>query len=104
MLHGGECGMSVYISGEKEQIVIDNDVLTVLEIMGEIIEHEEMEWRKKLFREIKKGNKDVSIMMDTPMGRTKYYEAKKGFVDKIYQCCIFKGLVEYNDILQGENG
>ena len=96
--------MNVYISGEKEYIVIDNDVVAVMEIMDEIIEYEETEWRKKLFIEIRKGYKDITIIIDSPMGRTKYYEEKNDFIDKIYQCCIYKRLVDYEDILRAKVG
>lgn len=104
MLRDRKNTISVYVSGGKEKIVIDSDILTVLEIMEEIIECEKSEWRKKLFIQLKNGRKDISILINSPMGRTKYYEAKKEFIDKIYQCCIFKGLVEYKDILNTKIG
>ena len=104
MLRNGQMEKFVCISKKKEKIVIDNDVIAVIEIMDEIIEHEETKWRKKLFMGIRKGYKDISIIMNSPMERTKYYEEKKGFIDKIYQCCIYKGLVEYEDILKTEVG
>lgn len=104
ILHDGKTKISAYISGKKELIVIDNDVIAVLEIMDEIIEYEEIEWRKKIFTGLRKGYKDIVIMLDSPLGRTKYYEEKKKFVDKIYQCCIYKHLVDYEDILRAKVG
>ena len=99
MLRNGKSQMFVYISKEKELITIDDDVIAILKIMKEIIESESVEWRKSIFIKISKGQSDASIIVNSPIGRTKYYDAKKEFVDKIYQCCIFKGLVDYKDIL-----
>ncbi len=104
MLRNGESEKEIYISQVKEKIVIDSDVMAVIEIIDEIIEYEKTEWRKKFFLGIRKGLKDVSIIMDSPMERTKYYEAKREFIDKIYQCCIYKRLVDYEDILKTRIG
>lgn len=104
MLKKGATEKVVRISKKKERIVIDDEVLAVLGIMDEIIEFEETEWRKLFFTGIKQGRKDISIMIDSPMERTKYYDAKKEFIDKIYQCCIYKGLVKYEDILKTKVG
>lgn len=100
MLRSGTNEIYVYISNEKEKIVIDDEVITIINIMDEIIENEETKWCKNIFIEIRKGYKDISIMSDSPTGRTKYYEAKKEFIDRIYQCCIYKGMVKYDDILK----
>ena len=102
MLQEGVEQISVYISKRKEKIAIDEDVKTVIEIMDEIIDHERIEWRKKFFMQIRKGHKDIAIIFDCPMERTKYYLAKKEFIDKIYQCCIYRGLVDYEDILNAQ--
>ncbi len=104
MMKDDKMELDVYISKRKEKIIIDEDVIAVMEIMDEIIEHEETAWRKNLFDKIKKGCSDISIIIDSPMERTKYYIAKNNFIDKIYQCCIYKGLVEYEDILRTEIG
>ena len=100
MLHDGKKESNIYISREKELIVIDDEVFAVLEIMDEIIEYEKTEWRRNIFTELRKGSKDIKIMMGTPIGRTKFYDEKKKFIDKIYQCCIYKHLVDYDDILR----
>lgn len=100
MLRNGTNEIYVYIRKEKEKIVIDDEVITIINIMDEIIENEETKWCKNIFIEIRKGYKDISIMSDSPTGRTKYYEAKKEFIDRIYQCCIYKGMVKYDDILK----
>lgn len=102
MMREGKNEMNVYISGEKEKIVIDSEVLVVMDIMDEIVENEEIEWCRIFFTEIKKGCRDISIIPKSPMGRTKYYDAKKEFIERIYQCCIYRGMVEYEDILKSK--
>ena len=104
MIRDGRQETNIYISKEKEHIVVDDEVFAVLKIMDEIIEYEKEEWRKRIFTELRNGNKDIKIMMGTPIGRTKYYDEKKKFVDKIYQCCIYKHLVDYEDILRTKVG
>ena len=99
MQQDGVTEIHVYISKRKEKIVLDNDVSAAIEIMDEIIDHEQIEWRKKFFMQIRKGRKDIAIIFDCPMERTTYYLVKKEFIDKIYQCCIYRGLVDYEDIL-----
>ena len=99
MQQDGVTEIHVYISKRKEKIVLDNDVSAAIEIMDEIIDYEQIEWRKKFFMQIRKGRKDIAIIFDCPMERTTYYLAKKEFIDKIYQCCIYRGLVDYEDIL-----
>ena len=104
MIRDGRQETNIYISKEKEHIVVDYEVFAVLKIMDEIIEYEKEKWRKNIFTELRNGNKDIKIMMGTPIGRTKYYDEKKKFVDKIYQCCIYKHLVDYEDILRTKVG
>jgi len=89
-----------YISNKKELIIIDNDVLTIINIMGEIINSEKQEWLKKIFLMISKGYKDVKIIISSPIERSKYYLIKEKLTSKIFQCCIYKGLVDYIDILE----
>ena len=92
----------VYISKQKEKIVIDDGVIAVLKIVDEIIEKEKLSWRKKIFTKIRKGCKDVVIIAESPIERTKYYDVKNELIDKVFHFCIFKGLVCYEDILESE--
>ena len=99
MLRNGKSQMSVYISGKKESIAIDDDVVAVMKIMKEIIDSEKIDWRKTVYTGISKGHSDSAIIINSPIEHTKYYDIKKEFIEKIYQCCIFKRLVDYKDIL-----
>ena len=104
MLKEGKEEKYVYIGHRKERIEIDGDVKAVIKIIEEIIENEKTEWLKELLTDIKEGWKDYKIVIQFPIERSKYYQIKERFVNKIYQCCIYRGLVEYQDILDEEIG
>lgn len=100
MQKSGLTEIEVYISKQKEKIVIDEDVLTVLDIVDEIIEKEELLWRKKIFKKIRNGCTDISIITESPIERTKFYNVKNELVDIVFHCCIFKDLVEYDTLFK----
>lgn len=104
MLKKGKRNGYIRVRNRKVWIEIDDDMLVIVEIIDEIIEREQTEWLKKLYTKILKGEKDFRIMMDCPVERGKYYETKKRFFNKIYQCCICKGLVLYDEILNENIG
>ena len=94
----------VYVGKTRQKIFIDKDVLEVLHIVDEIIASEENDWIKNILLKIKNGYSDIHIIAFCPIEKTKYYELKKEFKNKVYQCCIFKQLVPYNDILKTKIG
>ena len=104
MINQGIIEKNFYISGNKEKIIIDEEVISIIEIVDEVIDHEKLFWLKKVFVDIKNGKSDVSIILNSPMERTKYYEIKREFINKIYICCVYKGLVPYEDILKSKIG
>ena len=73
-----------------------HDRLTASDIrkMEEEIEYRKVILRKELLEDVKdaRAQGDLSENFE-------YYAAKKAFVDKIYECCIYRGLVDYKDIL-----
>ena len=48
---------------------------------------------------IKKGRSDVAIMQDVHWQKNAYYERKGRLIDKIFECCIYRRLVEYEEIM-----
>lgn len=92
------------ISKRKEHLVLDEEVLAVIGVMEEIIESEKTKWLQDLLKEVRYGRKDVTIQIDSPVARTKYYQTKERFVNKVYECCIYKGYVSYEDILKNDIG
>lgn len=89
---------------KKRNLVIDEDVLIIVEIIEEIIENEETDWVKKWLRNLSKGLSDTRLLLGMPISRAEYYLIKNRLVDKIYSCCVYKGLVEYKDILKERIG
>ena len=104
MINNGILEKEFYISKNKEKIIIDEDVLIVMEIVDEIIRKEDSLWLKKIYIDIKKGRSDIAIISNSPTERTKYYEIKKEFINKIYICCVYRGLVPYEDIFKSNIG
>ncbi len=84
--------------------MIDEEMKIIIEIIREIIENEQMEWIKIFYHKILEGDSDIRILIDCPVERGKYYQTKKSFFNKIYECCIFKGLVSYEEILNANIG
>ena len=48
---------------------------------------------------IKKGRSNVAIMQDVYWQKNAYYERKDRLIDKIFECCISKGFVRYEEIM-----
>lgn len=89
----------IIVGKRKEYVVIDNDTKLVSEIIDQFIEYEQEKWLKSFYMKLKRGCSDIAIISDSPVERTKYYIMKEKFINKIYQCCIYKGIVPYEDII-----
>ena len=94
----------VYSKKARKWIIIDEEVKIIIKIIGEIIENEQTEWIKTFYHKLLGGDSDIRIIIDCPVERGKYYQTKKSFFNKIYQCCIYKGLVSYEEILNMDIG
>lgn len=99
MLNHNKSECFYHISNRKEKIVIDDSVLTVLKIIDEIFDVETTIWVRDAITMLIKGKSDVFIIHKIPIERTKYYLFKKAFKEKIFQCCIAKKMVTYDNIL-----
>ncbi len=104
MIRKGQTEARVRVNARTEKIIIDEEVITIVNIINEIVEQEKTAWLKNFYIKLLKGKKDISILLDCPVERGKYYETKKRFFNKIYQCCICKGLVLYEEILNEDIG
>lgn len=76
----------------------------VVATIDEISANEKDEFIKRLIDGIKNGETDKYLMRVLPLDKNAYYNRKKRIVDKIYQCCIFKGLINYEEILNESIG
>lgn len=104
MMEEGKTEEDCRIGKRKEHLVLDEEVRAVIKIIDDIIDSEETIWLKEMFKEVRFGRKDISIQYDSPVERTKYYLTKERFINKVYECCIFKGFVTYEDILKNNIG
>ena len=96
----GENCVKIEKSGRKEIINIDERILKLTRIVKKVYEAETNNLSKRFIeRNIIQGNKNLSTYSYYPLDRSTYYRYKKEFVDKIYHCCIFEGLVAYEEIL-----
>lgn len=68
-----------------------------MKIIEEIIENEKTKWLKELLTDIKEGWKEYKIVIQFPIERSKYYQIKERFLNKIYKYCIYRRLVEHQD-------
>lgn len=90
-----------YISGKKVKIVIDETIISVIKIMDYIISVEDNETLKTIYKGIRNGKKDSTIMCDVSVGRTKYYILKSEFISKIMVCGVLNGLFYIEDVIKG---
>lgn len=89
-----------YIGKRKYEIKISNEIKVLFEIVEDIESSASGTYEKVLIDGLKKGKKDISVMRNIPYSRSSYYSKKQGLIEKIYECSISKGLVDYDDILK----
>ena len=87
-------------AGKKKRI--DPEEALIVEILDDVIRSEKKDWVKDLVENLKREETDIRRIEEVPVSRAKYYLLKNRLVEKIYNCCISKGYVTYEDVL-GEN-
>ena len=88
-----------YIGNRKQVFEITEGVKVVYAILEEIEENETDKDVLCMIDGIKKGRSDVAIIDDVNWQRNAYYERKDRLIDKIFECCIYRRLVEYEEIM-----
>lgn len=88
-----------YIGNRKFSTAITDPVITVCGIINEIYLLIQDGWIKSMIKGILSDKKDVALIMDLPWSKNAYYKRKENFLGMVYNCCIAKGLVSYEDIL-----
>lgn len=97
----GKSEVNICISGRKENIQIDVKILTFLDILQIIYEKEKNHLIKNFMeKNIMRGRTNTSIFSTEPLDKSTYYRYKNKFVDILYHCCISKGLVTMQEILE----
>ncbi len=103
-LKEGKTEATFYVGNRKQKIIIDTTLKIIFAIIEDIAKQEKDIYIKMMIEGIKKGDSDKYIMTHLPMEKNAYYDRKKKFIDKIYKCCICKGLVSYEEILNESIG
>lgn len=93
---------SFYVGNRKHEIEITEEVRTVCNIIDDIYFNTENVWVRHMIDGLKAGKNDVRLISELPWERNAYYERKRKFIEKIYNCCISLQLVDYIQILKEE--
>jgi len=93
----------VFYTGKRRHVVEINDEIKIIcEIIEIVYAREKEDWVRIMIKGILRGDSDVKIMNGVPGSRNFYYAKKTAFFEKIYECCIVRGLVTYEEILGEE--
>lgn len=99
----GNSFVEIRIGARKENIQINSEIMTFVDIVKMIYNKEKNELIKNFMdKNIIKGQTNISAFVEKPLDKSTYYRYKNKFVDIIYHCCISKGLVTLQDILEEE--
>lgn len=93
-----------YVGGRKFEIPITCEVKAIFEIIEEIQAYENTECMISMIKRWNQGSSDKSIMNDKPISRNAYYDRKEKFINKIFDCCIYRGYVKYEEIMEEKIG
>ena len=96
--------ISFYIGKRKEVIVIDDKIKAVFSIINDLMHHEKPMVVSIMRYWFKLGYGDIRILSMVPLSRSSYYRIKRTIENKIYQCCIFRGLVSYDELMNERIG
>ncbi len=104
MLAEGKTEARFYIGKRTEHIIVDEKVKITLEILRDVENSLKEDWEREMVEAMKAGKSDVQILREVPACREKYYKVKWKLIDKIYKCCIHRGLVTYEQVLSEDIG
>ena len=90
------------ISKRNFQIKITEEDKAVCEIFKDIRRRERDPDVLRMINGLRKGRTDTAIMQGVHWRKNAYYDRKSKFIDKIYECCICRGYVDYEEIMSRE--
>ena len=103
-LKNNKSEVSFYVGNRKETIIIDDNVRIVISIIDDILKLESPLIVQIINYWLKFGYSDEYIIIRMPFSRSTYYRIKRIIENKIYQFCILRGLVSYDDLLSEKIG
>ena len=90
------------ISKRNFQIGITEEDIVVCEIFEDIRKRERDQDVLCMINGLRKVRTDTAIMQDVHWRKNAYYDRKSKLIDKIYECCICRGYVDYEEIMNRE--
>ena len=91
-----------HISKRKFQIILTQEDRVVCEIFEDIRKREKDPDVLCMINGLRKGRTDTAIMQEVHWRKNAYYDRKSRLIDKIYECCICRGYVDYEEIISRE--
>lgn len=88
-----------FIGNRKNVIEITPEIREFCKIVEMICEEEREANIKLMIQLILNGESNIYIMQRVHYCKNAYYERKSAFIDKVFNCCIFRGLVSLEEIL-----
>ena len=87
-----------YVGNRREVIEITKNIYLIRAIVEDIIQKEDHYIGLIVEYHIKQGKSDRYIITQLPLSKNSYYRLKQRIHEKIYNCCIEKGVVSYEEI------
>ena len=84
------------------KIKITDEDKAVCEIFEDIRRRERDPDVLRMINGLRKGRTDTAIMQDVHWRKNAYYDRKSKLIDKTYECCICRGYVDYEEIMNRE--
>ena len=103
-INSNKSQISFYVGNRKEVIKLDEQIKIVFSVIEDIMSNETPIVVKIMTLWIKYRHSDEYIIMKVPLSRSAYYRLKRTIENKIYQCCILRGLVTYEELLSEKIG
>ncbi len=98
----GKKAAEFQISKRKFRIEITEEDVAVCEIFEDIRRREKDPDVLRMINGLRKGRSDTAIMQDVHWRKNAYYDRKSKLMDKIYECFICRGYVDYEEIMSRE--
>ncbi len=94
--------IKVYIGNRKYVFELTEEVKTICRTVEKVYGAEKNCWVKFIIKGMMNGETDKWMIGQMPVSRSKFYEFKEEYMEKVYDCCISLGLVTYEEVLSKE--
>ncbi len=99
-INDGKSVQPIYVGNRRYVILVSSEVRAVVGMIEDYRNSLACGWYHDMIDGILSGKSDVALILQMPFERSYYYVIKRKFVDVIYQLCIAKQMVSYEEILK----